>query len=239
MTDVPANFWAVVPAAGIGSRMRAGKPKQYLTIGDRSVLEHTLARLTAHPLIAGVVIALAEHDDYWPGLRHLPVKPLHRVTGGAERCHSVLHCLHYLQATQAPDTWVLVHDAARPCVRSTDIDNLILRCRDHEVGGLLGIPVHDTMKRCDTAGAVLDTVDRRQLWHAMTPQMFRLHQLADALQQALARELLVTDEASAMEALGLHPVMVEATADNIKITRPEDLALAAFYLDQQGAPPCA
>ncbi len=231
------TYWAVVPAAGSGSRMRAEIPKQYLVINDRTVLEHTLARLCAHPAIAGVVIALSATDRWWPLLRRLPAdKPLAVVTGGAERCHSVLNCLRYLRRTQPADHPVLVHDAARPCVRAQDIDSLLQACAAHPVGGLLGMPVRDTMKRCDSHGAILETVDRRRLWHAMTPQMFSLGLLMDALEQSLAREQLVTDEASAIEALGLRPVMVEAAADNIKITRPEDLQLAEYYLRRQETP---
>lgn len=233
MSQSASTFWAIVPAAGIGTRMGTSKPKQYLTLGDRSVLEHTLTRLAAHPLISGIVVATAAEDPYWPGLRQLPEKPVIQVAGGAERCHSVLHCLRHLRGSQQAQTWVLVHDAARPCVRLEDIDKLINACSLHEAGGLLGVPVHDTMKRCDETGVVIDTVDRYQLWHAQTPQMFRLQLLLDALEQALAHNLLVTDEASAVEALGLSPLMVAASADNIKITRPEDLALAQFYLQQQ------
>lgn len=233
MSQSASTFWAIVPAAGIGTRMGTAKPKQYLTLGDRSVLEHTLTRLALHPLISGIVVATAAEDPYWRELRRLPEKPVIQVTGGAERCHSVLQCLRYLRNSQQAQTWVLVHDAARPCVRLEDIDKLINACSRHEVGGLLGVPVHDTMKRCDETGVVIDTVDRHQLWHAQTPQMFRLQLLLDALERALAGNRLVTDEASAVEALGLTPLMVAASADNIKITRPEDLALAQFYLQQQ------
>ena len=131
------------------------------------------------------------------------------------------------------DDWVLVHDAARPCLRRSDIDRLLERLAGHPVGGLLGVPVRDTMKRTDDTGLIERTVTRDNLWHAYTPQMFRFAMLRDALEEALRRKLLVTDEASAMELAGHRPLMVEGHGDNIKITRPEDLALAAFYLAQQ------
>ena len=153
--------------------------------------------------------------------------------GGAERCHSVLNGLRLLTPRAHDDDWVLVHDAARPCVRVEDISLLIERLRDHPVGGLLGLPVADTMKRADAAGNVLETVPRDGLWRALTPQMFRLGLLRAALERALDNGLLVTDEAQAVEAAGQVPCMVEGHADNIKITRAQDLVLAQLYLQQQ------
>lgn len=227
------RFWAIVPAAGMGTRMGSDVPKQYLKLGERTVLEHVLARLGNHPRISGVVVALAEDDPYWPELHPDSAAPVYPVTGGAERCHSVLNALNALPEEAAADDWVLVHDAARPCLRSADLDRLLDTLVQHPVGGLLGLPVADTMKRTDEEGRVLETVPRENLWRALTPQMFRLGPLRAALQQSLDHGCLVTDEATAMEYCGYRPLMVEGHSDNIKITRPEDLALAELYLSGQ------
>jgi len=155
------------------------------------------------------------------------------ASGGAERCHSVLHGLVQLTGAAAEDDWVLVHDAARPCVRQQDIEMLVRTLENDPVGGLLGLPVADTMKQVDAAGTVLQTVERDGLWRALTPQMFRLGLLRDALQQSIASGALVTDEAAAMEMAGHRPRMVQGQGDNIKITRPGDLQLAEFYLQSR------
>jgi 2-C-methyl-D-erythritol 4-phosphate cytidylyltransferase len=222
--------WAVVPAAGVGRRMGGATPKQYLELLGRKVIDHSLQRLLDHPRIEAAYVALADTDDEWDGTGHAGDTRVVRVAGGAERCHSVLNALHALATRAAADDWVLVHDAARPCLSAADLDLLIRQLKDHPVGGLLGTPVQDTLKRVSADGAVEATVPRRDLWQAYTPQMFRLGLLIEALEQALARGELVTDDASAMELAGHRPLMVEGHAGNIKITRPADLALAAFYL---------
>ena len=226
----PSRCWAVIPAAGVGSRMQADRPKQYLPLLGKTVIEITLQRLLSHAHIHGGVVAISSDDGYWPTLSIETDKPLWVADGGAERCHSVLNALQCLSVRAADDDWVLVHDAARPCLRADDVDALIRRCEMHPVGGLLAVPVKDTLKRADTSQNVLETVDRNRLWHAQTPQMFRLGALREALQQALAANALVTDEASAMELAGHAPLLVEGHADNIKITHPEDLALAELFL---------
>ncbi|MBT8421170.1 MAG: 2-C-methyl-D-erythritol 4-phosphate cytidylyltransferase [Gammaproteobacteria bacterium] len=272
------NYWAIVPAAGIGRRMGSATPKQYLPLNGTPILQHTLACLASHPAISGVLVALAPNDTWWPTLTlsslilptitnrkfhraslssgatsHKDSKaneiaarsaaPIYRVEGGAERCHSVLNALKAAMNPQIgarEKDWVLVHDAVRPCLRSTDIDRLIEELSDHPVGGLLGTRVRDTMKRTDTASDVIKTVDREGLWHALTPQMFRLGELSKALTTCIRRGITVTDEAQAME-LELRartpkdpaPRMVEGAGDNIKITRPDDLVLAEFYINHR------
>lgn len=226
------RYWAVVPAAGVGKRMGAKVPKQYLQLGDRTVIDHTLSRLLEHPKIEAVAVSLGSDDGWWPDSEFADHSNVVRAEGGAERCHSVLNGLAALKCWAEDEDWVLVHDAARPCLRNEDIDRLINQLSDHSVGGLLGTPVRDTMKRSDAAGNVDETVTRENLWHAYTPQMFRLGRLHDALNDALERGQLVTDEASAIELAGHRPLMVEGHADNIKITRPADLALAAFFLSR-------
>ena len=225
------KFHAVIPAAGAGSRMGVDIPKQYLTLAGQTVLEHSLDVLLACEQIATVVLVLSADDERWPEIMHrYKDSRVETVTGGAERCHSVLNGLEHLAGTAGVDDWVLVHDAARPCVRQQDIEMLMTRLEDHAVGGLLGVPVADTMKQVDSDSMILKTVERDGLWRALTPQMFRLGPLRDALQQAIASGVMVTDDASAMEMAGYRARMVEGQADNIKITRPADLQLAEFYL---------
>ena len=228
-----ARYWVIVPAAGIGKRMGGDIPKQYLPLAGRCVIEHTLYRLSQHPLIAEIVVVLSENDRYWKNMRHDWVsRPVRTVIGGDERCHSVLNGLNSIKEWVDANDWVLVHDAARPCVRPDDIERLISECKN-EVGGLLGLPVKDTMKQVDDNYRITDTLDREQVWHALTPQMFRYNDLLSALATALDKKELVTDESMAMELAGHTPKMVQGNADNIKITHPDDLALAEFYLKQQ------
>lgn len=228
-----ADCWAVVPAAGIGRRVGAALPKQYLELAGRPVIDYAVRTLLDHPRIRGLVVALDPADGYWALTRLAGDPRVRRVDGGAERCHSVLNALDALASEAAADDWVLVHDAARPCLRASDLDRLISALEDDPVGGVLGVPVRDTMKEADAAGRVVRTLPRVQLWHAYTPQMFRLGLLRRALRSALDAGQLVTDDASAVELFGLSPRLVEGRADNIKITRPEDLPLAHFYLDEQ------
>jgi 2-C-methyl-D-erythritol 4-phosphate cytidylyltransferase len=222
----------VVPAAGVGARMGGDRPKQYLPLGGRTVIEQSLACLLDHPAIEGAVVAISEDDGYWADLHYQHAKPVLLAPGGEERCHSVLSALKVLSDTAADNDWVLVHDAARPCLRHEDIDQLIDACKGHKVGGILAVPVKDTIKKADDSGEITQTIDRSVLWHAQTPQMFRLGVLRKALEQALEKGVVVTDEASAIEWMGLQPLLVEGHADNIKITRPEDLVLAEFYLSR-------
>ncbi len=228
-----AGLWAVVPAAGSGLRMGGGTPKQYLQLRGRTVLDHSLAALLHHPGIGRLAVAVARADTRWQASEHARDPRVRWIEGGAERCHSVLNALAGLAAEAATDDWVLVHDAARPCLRRRDLDNLIDTLRDHPVGGVLGVPVRDTMKRCDSAGAIVATVDRTGLWHAYTPQMFRFGLLHEALRLAVTAGELVTDEAAAIERAGLTPRMVEGSQGNIKVTRPADLPLAEFFLAQE------
>lgn len=225
------RYWAIVPAAGSGSRMGATLPKQYLPLGEHTVLEHTLDTLLAIEPLRGVVLVIAPGDAEWAALApRYAGQSLTVASGGAERYHSVLNGLDALQGRAAADDWVLVHDAARPCVRREDIRALMQAVDADCDGGLLGVPVADTMKRVAADGAVAATVERTGLWHALTPQMFRYRQLREALQQAIASRHAVTDEAAAMELAGFRPRMVQGHRDNIKITLPADLELAAFYL---------
>src|SRR3990167_6934181 len=208
-----AHFWALIPAAGVGSRMRADRPKQYLELAGKTILEHSLACFLEHPQLHGVVVSLALDDPYWPNLACAQDPRIARPRGGREAAGS---------GAQDGD-WVLVHDAARPNLARSDLDLLLAQLADDPVGGLLAVPVRDTLKRAGPDGRVLQTVDRSLIWQAYTPQMFRLGLLHRALAQALAAEVAITDEASAVECLGLAPRLIEGRADNLKVTRPEDL----------------
>jgi 2-C-methyl-D-erythritol 4-phosphate cytidylyltransferase len=214
--------------------MGSATPKQYLVLDGRAVIDHALDLFVASAQIQGVVVALDPSDRLWEATHYADHPKVVRADGGAERCHSVLNALERLSARADPRDWVLVHDAARPCLRSDDLARLIETLLTDAVGGLLGIPVRDTMKRVQAQDRIDATVDRAALWHAFTPQMFRLGDLRAALRDALAADALVTDEAAAMERMGWSPRVVEGHADNIKITRADDLALARFYLHQQG-----
>ena len=224
-------LYAVVPAAGTGQRMEAQLPKQYLTLRGRTLAEHTMARLLAMGSLRQVVVAVADGDPWWPRLDCASHPRVRTVTGGASRAESVLRGLETL-AGEAPDeARVLVHDMARPCVRLSDMERLASECGAR--GALLARPVHDTLKQSDDSGHVIASPDRRHVWRALTPQCFPLDALREALREALAAGLEVTDEASAMEHQGWHPLLVAGHADNLKVTEPADLALAAFHMEQQ------
>ena len=222
------RHYAIVPAAGSGSRFGAEKPKQYLELLGRPLIFHTLAALTACPAIERVWVVLAPDDPWWPQFDWSPLgSKLETVRcGGATRAESVGNGLRAAAMVASDDDWVLVHDAARPCLSSDMLDRLFAELADDPVGGLLAVPVADTLKRADAGQRVVSTASRDMLWQAQTPQMFRYAQLVNALQHCQA----VTDEAGAIEAQGLSPRLVAGDATNLKVTYPADLALAAMIL---------
>jgi len=229
-----AAYWAVVPAAGVGRRMGAQRPKQYLEVAGKQVIEHTLDGLRAHPRIAAVVVVVAAGDPWWERVAVPAGKRTITAPGGPERCHSVRNGLEVLAGMAADDDWVLVHDAARPCLAASDVDALIGAVGEADCGGLLGVPVGDTLKRVAEDGTVRATVPRDGLWRALTPQMFRLRPLRQALERCVAEGVVPTDECEAMErfagASGAgRPRMVEGAPTNIKVTRAGDLALVEQY----------
>jgi len=232
--EITASFVAIVPAAGVGKRMQANCPKQYLDINNESILSHTVMRLLSHPLINQVILALGEDDQYFAESQLAHHKGVIRVKGGAERVDSVLSGLRAVDGDKYP--WVLVHDAARPCVTHEDINKLIEQCLKQNSGGILATPVRDTMKRgacIEGVDNIEHTVDREQLWHALTPQFFKTEELRFAINQALKNGLTITDEASAIELANLPSLLVSGNSENIKITHPNDLALAEFYINKQ------
>lgn len=244
MIGAITSFVVIVPAAGVGKRMQADCPKQYLCINGQSILTHTLAKLLSHPNISKVILALSENDDYFDECEFADNANVIRVNGGKERVDSVFNGLKALEHSQYP--WVLVHDAARPCLSHDDIDKLIQKCLSANSGGILATPVRDTMKRGeminqngtnsnaqDELCKVHTTVERSQLWHALTPQMFKTAELFLAIKEAQKQSLIITDESSAMEQAGYTSLLITGNTENIKITHPDDLALAEFYLNRQ------
>lgn len=222
-------MWCVIPAAGRGARFGALVPKQYLPLAGETLVAHTLRRLAGHPRIAGLMLALAADDRRWDGIEQWDGKPLRTTLGGVQRADSVLAALRALPDAVGDDAFVLVHDAARPCVRDGDITRL-LELGIPAGGALLGAPLRDTLKRVDAAGRSTGTESRDACWRAFTPQLFRRGQLSAALADALAAGVAITDEAMAMERAGFSPLLVEGAEDNIKVTTPADLALAEFLL---------
>jgi 2-C-methyl-D-erythritol 4-phosphate cytidylyltransferase len=212
--------------------MGSNTPKQYLEINGKPVLEHTLERLLSVPSLSGIFVALGAEDGYWADLSSSKDSRVFVAPGGRERADSVLSALRSMDSVADPEDWVLVHDAARLCITREDIEKLIQTLAQDPIGGILALPVSDTLKTVQDL-RILNTPDRSVIWRALTPQMFRYGLLRDALSSAQAEGRIVTDEASAIEQSGYQPRIVEGRPDNIKITRPEDLELAAFYLEKQ------
>jgi 2-C-methyl-D-erythritol 4-phosphate cytidylyltransferase len=234
--NTTSTFALVIPAAGIGTRMQSEIPKQYLSLLDKTVIEHSIAAFIDHPLISQIVVCLHEQDAFFKQLKIASHPKIKTVVGGATRADSVLSGLHYLQ-NNTEENWVLVHDAARPGLSQSALNRLIA-ARDNHDGAILAMPLIDTIKQArkpsgDMKGNVIEkTVDRNQIWAAQTPQMFNINALIESLKKATEDNVSITDEASAMEYCGLKVALVEGEAANLKITRPEDLAIAGFYIEQ-------
>ncbi len=224
--------WCIVPAAGVGARMGGDRPKQYLSLEGMTVMDHTLSRLLSHPSVVGITLVLSAQDAYWPESSYYDHPGITLCPGGGERVDSVSNALLQLQSHLKPHDWIMVHDVARPCITHADIDRLLLVAASEASGVVLGAPVVDTLKWVGDA-VIERTLDRRRVWRAFTPQLFRYQVLCDGIARARAQAIAITDEASAVECLGVQPLMLEGRADNIKITRPGDLELARFFLQQQ------
>jgi 2-C-methyl-D-erythritol 4-phosphate cytidylyltransferase len=223
------RYWLVMPAAGTGQRFGNELPKQYAPLNDRTVIEWALSSFTDDTRCVGIVVALASDDRWWPRVaQRLPAVTV--VVGGGERSQSVRNALAALSRRANQEDWVLVHDAARPCLSIENRDRLLGEVSAGPSGGVLASPAVDTLKRADASRVVQETVDRSALWRAQTPQMFRYGRLCEALDRAIAARRFPTDEAQALEWLGDHPLLVEGSATNIKITRAEDLILASALI---------
>ena len=227
------GLWAVVPAAGRGARFGSPLPKQYLQVAGQPLIAHTLTALLSHPLVEGALVAISANDADWPGWTSFRDKPVLTCVGGATRAQSVLAALEALPEAVRADDFVLVHDAARPNLRSEDLQQLLERGRADPVGAILAAPVRDTLKRAGDDGGIDGTQPRQHLWRALTPQLFRRFQLTRALQEAGKSGVEVTDESMAMELQGLRPLLIEGSEDNLKVTTPADLARFEFILSQR------
>lgn len=222
--------WAVIPAAGIGQRVGASKPKQYLQIADKTVLQHAVSNFVDNDRIAGLIISLHSNDQTFTTLNFCSENTsIYTVTGGDSRAESVLNALNFLDDIASEQDFVLVHDAARPCLKRLDLDTLMDCCLQDDVGGILAAPVSDTIKKV-SSDRVLGTLDRDQIWRALTPQMFKLGLLKQALTSAINNSVLITDEASAIENAGYNPIIVAGCEQNIKITYSSDLKIAEMFL---------
>lgn len=233
--DPARGVWAIVVAAGRGSRFGGELPKQYVEAAGRPLLGHALDAVLSHPGVRGAVVVLAEGDRHWPGWDRLHDKPLLACTGGDSRAGSVLAGLLALPHEVRADEFVLVHDAARPNLRHADLTALLERGRADPVGAILAAPVRDTLKRAGDDGGIDGTEPRERLWRALTPQLFRRLQLTRALEAAREAGVEVTDEAMAMERQGMRPLLVEGDEDNFKITTASDLARFEFILARRQA----
>ena len=228
MKQSSVNYFVIIPAAGLGTRMKNAIPKQYLTVKGKSILEHTLKSLLSYQKFKKGVVVINKTDKYWPSLQ-VKYSKLITAIGGQARCNSVLNGLLALKPYVKENDWILVHDAARPFIQLSDIDKLINALKDDPLGGILGTPLKNTIKYIDNKQYIFETLDRRSLWEALTPQMFRYHWLLQALSSAIEKNQAITDEANALELLGKHPKIIEGRADNIKITDPYDLTLFEYY----------
>lgn len=234
MTSRFLPSWVIIPAAGIGSRMQADRPKQYLPLSNKTVIEHTLQGLALVPKLKGIVVAISEQDIWWSDIEKPSTVELITVIGGEERVHSVANALQGIRANAVDDDWVMVHDAARPCIDLQDIESLHSKISAEQAdGGILGLPVADTLKRVNHSSLIETTVDRKELWRALTPQMFRYNDLQQAIKRTLDAQECITDDAQAIELMqGKQTVVVDSSPMNIKITHPKDLRLAEIYMQE-------
>lgn len=224
------NYYLIIPAGGVGVRMNAAIPKQYLTLDNGlTVLDQSLKTLLTIQQIKGFVVSTAPNDAHFQAsLFATHPKRIARAIGGKKRFHSVISALVALTPFACKNDWILVHDSVRPCIRSTEVVQLIAELEHHPVGGFLATPVIDTLKK--TQSGTVITIDRAQMWQAQTPQMYRFGVLTKALKHGQKTATVMTDEASAIEGIGLTSKIVATGKRNFKITTKEDLALANFYL---------
>ena len=222
-------LWCIVPAAGIGLRFGSYLPKQYLSLGKKTVIESAIEPILGLPC-RQIIVAIAENDEYWPTLTIASHPLVKAITGGHERYQSVLNGLNAIEEQASDDDWVLVHDAARPCLTTELVQSLFRQLEKHPVGGLLAVPIQDTIKKANAQKIIDKTINRQNLWLAQTPQLFRYGVLKKALKTAIDNNIMITDESSAVEYLGLKPQLVKGSIRNIKITHPDDVYLVHYYL---------
>jgi 2-C-methyl-D-erythritol 4-phosphate cytidylyltransferase len=233
-TNNDINYWAIIPAAGIGTRMQNTLPKQYLTLNNQEVIVHSINKLLSTKIFSKIIVVLAPTDNYFQKLNIANNNHIITTIGGSQRYNSVLNGIKKIQQTQkySLNDWVLVHDAARPCLTKQDITLLINKLHNDTTGGILGYPASDTIKIVDQQHNIQSTPDRSVLWHAVTPQMFRMGVLLESLEYCIKQNIAVTDEASAVESSGYNPKIFNGSVGNIKVTTQEDMLLAEYYLQQ-------
>jgi 2-C-methyl-D-erythritol 4-phosphate cytidylyltransferase len=223
---------ALIPAAGQSVRFGGSTPKQYARLLDKPVLAHSIAALRQHPAVVAVTVALAHNDEFYDELIRPWYPEVSTTTGGDSRAQTVLNGLNYIRGIDAHCQWVLVHDAARPCLAASSLEQLLLQGLASDHGAILAVAVSDTLKQEQEAGCIDHTVDRSGLWSAQTPQLFPLDALIQNLQAAIRSGAQPTDEAEAMERAGFHPLLVRGLSSNIKITDADDLPMAELILRQ-------
>ncbi len=222
------NMYAIIVAAGSGQRFASDVPKQFLEIAGKLVIQHSIDAFDKVKEVEGIVLVMPENQSLWEDIELHSNKPLMYTTGGSNRAQSVLHGLQILEPSLEDVTWILVHDAARVCIHSSDIEKLIHQCNRQNQGGLLVKPINDTIKYSTDGKHSKQTIDRNKLYAALTPQMFPFKQLLNVLEQVDVKK--ITDEASAFERRGILPLMVKGRSDNIKLTHVEDLLMAEYIL---------
>lgn len=226
------RIWVIIPAAGIGARMGSDIPKQYLKIEDQTILEYSINRFLEHSKIHKIIVALNPDDTYWENLPYQDNPRVITTTGGNDRVDSVLAGLKKIQSFYAIEhDWVMVHDAARPCLASRHIDDLVRSKESSPDGAILAIGAIDTVKLANKHQSIDKTIDRDTVWLAQTPQFFPVLTLEKSIVKALDNQQMVTDEASAMELSGYHPALVIGSRKNLKVTEQEDLLLASIWLN--------
>ena len=228
------RLWVVIPAAGIGKRMGVDIPKQYITVCDKAIIEHTVEKFTSRNDLQGILVILSNSDQHWSTLELSKNNKITTVTGGEERYKSVYNALCSLKNKADDDDWILVHDAVRPCITTSEIDQFIADL-DHlnGIGGILALPCFETMKKANTNHEIEETIDRKFIWHAQTPQMFRYKKLFLAIEKIMNENIFITDEAMAMELAGYKPMLIQGTHSNIKITDQNDLKYLESFLRQE------
>ena len=226
------KYWVVIPAAGIGKRMGSDIPKQYVSVRGKTVIEHTIDNFISRKEIQNICISISESDNYWSTLPISKNKKIITTVGGNERYESVYNGLRALQDKANDDDWVLVHDAVRPCLKKSIIDRLITDISSHDVGGILALPCFETMKRVNNNKQVEETINREIIWRAQTPQIFKYKKLLLAIEKAINENILITDEAMAMELSNYKPIVIMGDEKNIKITHKDDLKHLELFLEE-------
>ena len=228
-----STIWAIIPAAGVGRRMARSQPKQYLKLKGKTIIEHSLRQISRCSAVSGIVVGIAEDDDYWDKFEIKNKKLLGVYKGGTQRIHTVLNGLDFLSEWAGEDDWVMVHDAVRPCVCVEDVNKLVKQAMQSNRSAILASPVIETVKKINSDDEIETTLNREHLMLAMTPQLFPIKLLQQALRCAIDKAILSTDESAAVELLGLQPLAITGQRSNIKITTAEDLQIADLFLTDQ------